>query len=86
VDRFGNLITNIGSKHLAGLGTDKIDILLGDHIITAMTRTYAQGKAGEIIALIGSRNCLEIAVNGASASNTLNMTHGGVVRIKAHGQ
>jgi S-adenosylmethionine hydrolase len=87
VDRFGNLITNIGSKHLAELGSGKIDILLGDHLVTAMPRTtYAQGKPGEVIALIGSRNCLEIAVNGASASNTLNMTHGGVVRIKAHGQ
>jgi S-adenosylmethionine hydrolase len=86
VDRFGNLITNIGSKHLAKFGTGKLDIFLGDRIITAMTRTYAQGKSGEILALIGSRDCLEIAVNGASASDTLNMTHGGVVRIKAHGQ
>jgi S-adenosylmethionine hydrolase len=86
VDRFGNLITNISSKHLAELGTGKLDILLGDRIITAMTRAYAHGRAGEILALLGSRNCLEIAVNGASASNTLNMTHGGVVRIKAHGQ
>jgi S-adenosylmethionine hydrolase len=86
VDRFGNLITNIDGKHLAKLGSGKLDILLGDRVVTAMSRTYAQGKTGEVIALFGSRNCLEIAVNGASASKTLNMTHGGVVRIKAHGQ
>lgn len=86
VDRFGNLITNIGSQHLAKLGSGKFDIQLGDHIVTAMLRTYAQGKTGEVIALIGSRNCLEIAVNGASASKALNMTHGGVVRIKVHGR
>jgi S-adenosylmethionine hydrolase len=86
VDRFGNLITNIGSDHLAELGTDKLDILLGNHIIKKVGRTYAHGGAGEILALIGSRNCLEIAVNGGRASDTLSMTHGGVVRIKAHGQ
>jgi S-adenosyl-L-methionine hydrolase (adenosine-forming) len=86
VDRFGNLITNISSSHLAKLGTDNLDILLGDRIVTAMTRTYAPGGVGEIIALVGSRNCLEIAVNGASASDILDMTHGGVVRIKAHGR
>jgi S-adenosyl-L-methionine hydrolase (adenosine-forming) len=82
VDRFGNLITNISSRQLSTLGTGKLDILLGDRIITTMTRTYAQGKTGEILALIGSRNCLEIAVNGASASKTLNLTHGEIVRIK----
>lgn len=86
VDRFGNLITNISSRHLSELGTGKLDILLGDRTIPAMTRTYAQGKTGEILALIGSRDCLEIAVNGESASDVLNMTHGEAVRIKAHGQ
>jgi S-adenosyl-L-methionine hydrolase (adenosine-forming) len=86
VDRFGNLITNISSKHLSTLGTGKLDILLGDRTISAMTSTYGQGKTGEILALIGSRNCLEIAVNGDSASKTLNMTHGEVVRIKVHGR
>ena len=86
VDRFGNLITNIGSDHLAELGTGKLDILLGDRTITTVTRTYDHGGIGEILAIIGSRNCLEIAVNGASAADTLSMTHGEVVRIRAHGQ
>lgn len=86
VDRFGNLITNISREHLSALGTGKLDILLGDRTITAMTRTYAQGRAGEILALIGSRDCLEIAINGDSASDALNLTHGAAVRIKVHGQ
>ncbi len=86
VDQFGNLITNISREHLSALGTGKLDILLGDRTITAMTRTYAQGRAGEILALIGSRDCLEIAINGDSASDALNLTHGAAVRIKVHGQ
>jgi S-adenosylmethionine hydrolase len=86
VDRFGNLITNLSSQWLSILGTGRLDILLGDRIITGVLRTYAQGAIGEILAVIGSRNCLEIAVNGASASDVLNLTHGDCVRIKAHGQ
>jgi S-adenosylmethionine hydrolase len=85
VDRFGNLITNIHRSHLERLGTCGFDILIGDRIITAMTGTYSQGATGEIIALVGSRDCVEIAVNGASASETLNVVHGMVVRIKAAG-
>jgi S-adenosylmethionine hydrolase len=86
VDHFGNLITNIDGDHLADLGTGTLDIRLGDRLITTVTRTYAHGGPGEILALIGSRNCLEIAVNGDSASDILSMTHGAVVRIEAHGQ
>jgi S-adenosyl-L-methionine hydrolase (adenosine-forming) len=83
VDRFGNLITNIGSRHLAGLGPGKIDILLGEHTISGMVDSYAQGVPGELLAIIGGRDCLEIAVNGASAFKFLNLAHGGIVRVKA---
>jgi S-adenosyl-L-methionine hydrolase (adenosine-forming) len=86
VDRFGNLITNISSQYLYMLGSDKLDVILGDRIITGVTQTYAQGSAGEILAIVGSRNCLEIAVNSDSASKRLNLTHGAAVRIKAHGK
>jgi S-adenosyl-L-methionine hydrolase (adenosine-forming) len=86
VDRFGNLITNISSQWLSTIGTDRLDILLGDRIITGVARTYAQGAIGEILAVVGSRNCLEIAANGGSASDVLNMGQGDSVRIKAHGK
>jgi S-adenosyl-L-methionine hydrolase (adenosine-forming) len=86
VDRFGNLITNLSSQYLSTLGTGRLDILLGERIITGVVRTYAQGGIGEILAIVGSRKCLEIAVNGASASKILNLTHGDSVRIRAHGQ
>jgi S-adenosylmethionine hydrolase len=86
IDRFGNLITNLDSHYLSTLGTGKLDIFIRDRMITGVVRTYAQCGAGEVLAVVGSRNCLEIAVNGASASETLNSTHGDIVRVKAHGQ
>jgi len=83
VDRFGNLITNIGSRLLSGLEPEKIDILIGEHTISAMVDSYAQGAPGELLAIIGGRDCLEIAVNGASAFKFLNLAHGEIVRVKA---
>ncbi len=83
VDRFGNLITNIGSAHLSSLGPGKLQILLGDHTISGLADTYAQGAPGKPLAVFGSRDCLEIAVNGGSANQFLNLTYGEIVRIKA---
>jgi S-adenosylmethionine hydrolase len=83
VDHFGNLITNIGSSHLSGLGTGKIEILIGDHAISGMVDSYAQSAIGELLAIIGGRDCLEIAVNGGSAFKSLNLAHGAPVRVKA---
>jgi S-adenosylmethionine hydrolase len=86
VDRFGNLITNIDRKLLHRFGQGDIDILLGDCTISGMVDTYAQGAQGELLAIIGGRDCLEIAVNGGSAAKTLNVVHGNTVRVKAHVQ
>ena len=83
VDHFGNLITNIGRQHLALLGQGKFEILMGDYTIVGISDTYAQGSPGRPLAIIGSRDCLEIAVNGASASRNLKQAPGVIVRIKA---
>lgn len=84
VDRFGNLITNISSKHLSMLGIGEIEVSLSGHTVVGVSDTYAQGASGDILALIGSRDCLEIAVNSASAFNILNLGQGEIVRVKAH--
>jgi len=82
VDRFGNLITNIGSRLLSALGPGKLEILLGDHTISGMAGTYAQGTPGKPMAVIGSRDCLEIAVNGGSATQSLKLAYGEIVRVR----
>ncbi len=83
VDRFGNLITNISDKHLGAMGPGKLSIFIGDHAIERLTDSYAQGPPGVPLAIIGSRACLEIFVNGGHAAGFLNMGQGQVVHVKA---
>ncbi|MCP4683349.1 MAG: SAM-dependent chlorinase/fluorinase [Desulfobacterales bacterium] len=64
VDNFGNLITNIHRKDLKRFsGKDDTIIKAGDIVIEGIMKTYAGAKEGELLALIGSSDCLEIAVN-----------------------
>ena len=63
VDRFGNLVTNIGAR--LG-GTVQIG---GNNIV--VRRTYSDVADGELLALAGSSGFLEIAVRGGSAARDL---------------
>ena len=68
IDRFGNLITNIRRDALATL-TDAerktVRITGGGHMCQGLIDTYGSRATGEIVALIGSGETLEIArVNG----------------------
>lgn len=83
VDRFGNLITNIHCDELADLGVQSALILLGNTKIHGLTEAYANGKTDQCIAIIGSRNTLEIAVNGGSAAQLLGKGRGDSVRVEA---
>ncbi|MBI2870945.1 MAG: SAM-dependent chlorinase/fluorinase [Candidatus Omnitrophica bacterium] len=71
-DTFGNLITNIHRSDLARLGkTRKLKTEVLGHAIPGLSTTYADGKSGEPIALIGSLGFVEIAVNRGSALKVL---------------
>jgi S-adenosylmethionine hydrolase len=67
IDRFGNLVTNIG-RALVGV-SDEVFIKARNELVLVgrLSATYAQAAPGKPLALIGSRNNLEIAVNGGSA-------------------
>lgn len=84
VDRFGNLVTNIGSDHLSAIQSGQTEVHVGGKVILGLVDAYAHGIRGEPLAIIGGRGCLEIAVDGASASNILKLSQGGIVRVKAH--
>ena len=45
-----------------------IDVRLGEHDVPRLVTTYAEAAAGEVCALFGSTDHLEIAVNGGSAA------------------
>lgn len=86
IDRFGNLITDIGLSLLDRLAFDTengtIETQIGEHRILGLVNHYAEGASGQPVVLIGSRGCLEIAVNCASAAETLRASRGDGVCVK----
>jgi S-adenosylmethionine hydrolase len=70
VDHFGNLLTNIPGSDLAQLGqhiVTRIDTVE----IVGLSRTFGQGRPGEIIAYVDSSGHLAIAVVNGSAQALL---------------
>ena len=63
VDRFGNLVTTIDGAAIAGRD---VEVVVGGSRIRGISRSYAEG--GELLAIIGSAGCLEIAARNGSAA------------------
>ena len=82
VDRFGNLITNIRSRHLSALGAGVLRVMVCGRTIPHLTSAYVQGSVDEPLAIIGSRDYLEIAVNRGSAAEMLQVAQGEIVHVK----
>ena len=81
VDRFGNLTTNIDGASL-GKMSGAVTVRIGSHLIPRILLTYADATPGELCALVGSSDRLEIAVNGGSAAATLGLGRGAVVQLR----
>ena len=72
VDHFGNLITNITREHLSPFLSSKgLIIKIGSLILKKISTTYNDVPEGQPLALIGSSNVLEIAINMGNAQNDL---------------
>jgi S-adenosylmethionine hydrolase len=67
IDHFGNLVTNIPRSLLGRPGEVFIRMRNELVLVGKLMNTYAEVEPGKPLALIGSRNCLEIAVNRGSA-------------------
>ncbi|MEM9272199.1 MAG: SAM-dependent chlorinase/fluorinase [Cyanobacteria bacterium P01_F01_bin.143] len=76
-DRFGNLVTNI-PVDLLGKKNWHIEIS-GQNI--SLAKTYSDVDRGQAIALVGSHGYLEIAVNGGSAQQKLQITVGAIILL-----
>jgi S-adenosyl-L-methionine hydrolase (adenosine-forming) len=73
IDRFGNLVTSIAAADLAGWKDGLRIHLSADRHLNRLCRTYADVPPGELLALIGSADLLEISVNGGSAARHLGL-------------
>lgn len=77
IDRFGNATTNIPAEAVGA--TTAVSLPDGRRI--AIRRTFADVPRGEPVALIGSSELLEIAVNGGSAAEELRLGVSEAVRL-----
>lgn len=84
VDHFGNLLTNFASEDLPAeiALAGKIALEVSGKRIEKMAQTFAQGPAGEPVAILGSSGFLEIAVNKGNAARTLGVSRGAEVTLK----
>jgi S-adenosylmethionine hydrolase len=82
VDRFGNLITNIDRRTFEKFAANgALTIEIGDQQVSRVVSTYADAESGELTALFGSSDHLELAVNGGSAAAELGAGRGARVRV-----
>ncbi|MBI5744513.1 MAG: SAM-dependent chlorinase/fluorinase [Elusimicrobia bacterium] len=75
IDRFGNVITNIGRSYL----TAKAILNVADRMLKGLKLTYASVPEGEALALIGSFGFLEFSVRNGSFSRTFDVKIGAPV-------
>jgi S-adenosylmethionine hydrolase len=85
VDKFGNLITNIGpvdAPELFTVNAPPFRIAINQQEITQFYSSYAMGKPSELFAILGSSGFMEIAQNRASAAKTLQAGRGTEVHVR----
>lgn len=88
VDKFGNLITNIGEVDAPALFSHQVggvSILIAGETITRICKSYAEGGDEELFAIVGSSGYLEIAARQASAAERLDATVGTPVGVVQEG-
>jgi len=77
VDRFGNLITNLESKHIP----QPFRLKAGKTVVLHLSTHYAEAKRGTLTALLGSSGNLEISINRGNAAQKLGVGIGGSVLL-----
>jgi len=84
VDHFGNLITNLTPADLPAT-TDAARVYLGERPIGTLVAHYAAVARGQLAALIGSDDLLEIAERDGDAACRTGARVGDAVRVEAPG-
>jgi len=77
VDRFGNLITNLPAAWCRGA----IEVRIAGRSVGPLRRTYVDAAPGELLALVGSADLVEVAARDASAAALLGVGRGETVIV-----
>jgi S-adenosylmethionine hydrolase len=83
VDNFGNIITNIGEKEITRIRMkDVVNVELSNKKLKLkLCKAYGEAKPQELLALIGSHNYLEIALNQGNAAAELGTKPGDKIKL-----
>ncbi|MFL5264890.1 MAG: S-adenosyl-l-methionine hydroxide adenosyltransferase family protein [Anaeromyxobacteraceae bacterium] len=73
-DPFGNVVTSVRAADLAALG-DSLEVTVAGRP-ARLVRTFGEGLAGELVALVGSGGRLELAVREGSAAARYGLVRG----------
>jgi hypothetical protein len=79
IDRSGNLVTNIPGERLSG--ADLVQVKVGRSMIPRISKAYAEGRKGALLALVGSTGHLEISVNKGDARKKTGARVGDAIRV-----
>ena len=84
IDSFGNVVTNLDRKSCERLtdGSGNLQLVVGGQSIARIVSTYSDIASGEIGALFGSTDTLEVAAHAASAAGRLGVSVGDPVTLK----
>jgi S-adenosyl-L-methionine hydrolase (adenosine-forming) len=83
IDRFGNVMTNIDRRTFeSSAKSGTMEVMAGGHTVGRLVATYADIQAGEICALFGSTDHLELAANSESAADRLHLARGALVQVR----
>ncbi len=85
IDRYQNVVTNISEKlfkEVCKKKKFKILVNAGQYRISEINTSYSDVGEGELVALFGSDNLLEIAQNRGRAAGLLGLALDDVVRIE----
>lgn len=79
IDHFGNLISNIDARLIAGLRAPHVHA--GNHVFPLL-RTYGDVRPGEYLALVNSFGVVEIARSEQSAAEGLGLSRGAPIVVR----
>ncbi|HVW04954.1 MAG TPA: SAM-dependent chlorinase/fluorinase [Vicinamibacterales bacterium] len=84
IDRFGNVVTNLDRHSCERLteGVGVLQLTAGGHSINRIVSTYSEIGPGEIAALFGGTDHLELAMRASSAADRLSVAVGDRVELR----
>jgi hypothetical protein len=83
IDAFGNIVTNVSQQALSRFAKKRAMVISVDkREIRGLKKGYWEAQEGELLALIGSGDFLEISVREGDAQKVLKSRQGDKVRIR----